>query len=164
MNSMALLSQSALSTVPELADREFAIKRFEQAFNRAWLRKMLAQFSGCARQLQSLKCRYPNHRPISTAEHAIKLVAIAQIKGSEDRVRDFDADFNPTGEHVEQRWVNIFMVLIQGSPLPPVELIEVAGDFFVRDGHHRISVAKALGQHYIEAVITASISAYLKPR
>jgi len=37
--------------------------------------------------------------------------------------------------------------------LPPVELIQVGGCYFVRDGHHRISVARSFGQQYIEAEI-----------
>jgi hypothetical protein len=39
-------------------------------------------------------------------------------------------------------------------PLPPVSLIQVGDRFYVRDGHHRVSVARALGQQYIEADIT----------
>jgi ParB-like chromosome segregation protein Spo0J len=38
------------------------------------------------------------------------------------------------------------------SVLPPVELIQVDG-FFVQDGHHRISVAKALGEDYVDAEV-----------
>jgi ParB-like chromosome segregation protein Spo0J len=38
--------------------------------------------------------------------------------------------------------------------LPPVDLVELDGTYYVRDGHHRISVARSLGQDYIEAEIT----------
>jgi hypothetical protein len=34
-----------------------------------------------------------------------------------------------------------------------VALIQVGDVYFVRDGHHRISVARALGQAYIDAKV-----------
>ena len=43
---------------------------------------------------------------------------------------------------------------IQDVPLPPVDLIQVGDRYFVRDGHHRISVARTFGQHFIEAETT----------
>jgi len=41
-----------------------------------------------------------------------------------------------------------------GTPLPPVELVQVGDVYFVRDGHHRISVARTVGQRDIEAEVT----------
>jgi hypothetical protein len=35
--------------------------------------------------------------------------------------------------------------------LPPVQIIQTYEGYFVRDGYHRISVARALGQAAIEA-------------
>jgi uncharacterized ParB-like nuclease family protein len=46
-------------------------------------------------------------------------------------------------------------VRLHGTRLPPVELIEVAGIYFVVDGHHRISVARALGESEIRAKVTS---------
>jgi hypothetical protein len=43
---------------------------------------------------------------------------------------------------------------LQGATLPPVDLVQVSDVYFVRDGHHRISVAKALGQVDIDADVT----------
>jgi len=70
----------------------------------------------------------------------IQTVPIGQIRGSEGRCNDFDTDFHPRQK--------------RGVPLPPVELIRVGEVYFVRDGHHRISVAATLGQQYIDAVVT----------
>jgi hypothetical protein len=41
-----------------------------------------------------------------------------------------------------------------GRELPPVELVQIGDFYFVRDGHHRISVARAMGQEHIEAEVT----------
>ena len=80
-----------------------------------------------------------------------RTVPIAQIRGSEGRAGDFDRDFNPLKDHVRRRWLGIAGAREQGTVLPPVSLVQVGGIYFVKDGHHRISVAKAFGQEAIEA-------------
>jgi hypothetical protein len=83
-----------------------------------------------------------------------RAVKIDEIWGSENRADEFDVDFHPVAEHLEDRWVKVWMAYAQGVSLPPVELIEKDGGYYVRDGHHRISVARALGYEMIEAVVT----------
>lgn len=78
-------------------------------------------------------------------------VPITQILGSESRSGDFDRDFHPLQDRTRQRWLSVAVAREQGRSLPPVELIQVGQVYFVRDGHHRISVAHALGQQTIEA-------------
>jgi hypothetical protein len=80
-------------------------------------------------------------------------VPIAQIGGSEGRASDFDRDFNPIKGHTRQRWLGIAAAREQGKVLPPVSLIRVGDLYFVKDGHHRISVARAFGQEAIEAKV-----------
>lgn len=84
----------------------------------------------------------------------VQSVSIERILGSEGRVEDFDNAFNPTHENSLSRWLNVASVRLAGATLPPVELIQFYGIYFVRDGHHRISVAKALGEEYIDAEVT----------
>ena len=81
-------------------------------------------------------------------------VALADIRGSEGRTKGFDDRFNPLSSQTRQRWQSVANAIEDGVHLPPVELIQVAADYYVRDGHHRISVAAALGQAEIEAVVT----------
>jgi hypothetical protein len=84
----------------------------------------------------------------------VQTVLIEQICGSEDRSADFDALFYPRQGHSRERWESIAAARMMGLVLPPVELIQVGDGYFVRDGHHRISVARALGEQYIEAEVT----------
>ncbi len=42
---------------------------------------------------------------------------------------------------------------LRGVHMPPVQLIELGGRYYVRDGHHRISVAKALGESFVDAEV-----------
>ena len=84
----------------------------------------------------------------------MRTVPISQIRGSEGRSNDFDRDFNPLQDHTEGRWLGVAAARQRGKALPPVELIQVGDVYFVRDGHHRISVARALGQRDVEAEVT----------
>jgi hypothetical protein len=88
-------------------------------------------------------------------QHAagLQTVRIDQIRGSEGRSQDFDASFRPLSEHTKQRWLSVASAWFQGLTLPPVELIQVGDSYFVRDGHHRVSVARAAGQQQIEAEV-----------
>jgi uncharacterized ParB-like nuclease family protein len=86
----------------------------------------------------------------------IKEIAVEMIKGSEGRVNNFAADFrlvNSTEEMV-MRWQSIAQAELSGESLPPVQLIQVGKVYYVRDGHHRISVAKALGRATVDAEVT----------
>jgi hypothetical protein len=91
-----------------------------------------------------------------TARHyaGMETVPLISIRGSEGRPGDFDCDFNPLKDHNAHRWVSIAAARHLGALMPPVDLIQVGDIYFVRDGHHRISVARALGQQEIEAEVT----------
>jgi hypothetical protein len=77
-------------------------------------------------------------------------VSIRDIDGSEGRCEDFDAELRPLPSHTRQRRVCIAAARYRGRAMPGVELIQVGDLHFVWNGHHRISVAKAMGQEDIE--------------
>jgi hypothetical protein len=83
----------------------------------------------------------------------IQVVPVCSIIGSEGRITDFDIDFHPLNETARQRWVNVAMAYLSHQPLAPVQLIQVGDAYFVRDGHHRISVSRAFGQIAIDAEV-----------
>ena len=83
-----------------------------------------------------------------------QIVPIRQIRGSEGRRADFDDCFHPLRKHTRSRWQGIAVAWLQGANLPPVDLIRVGDVYFVRDGHHRISVVRAFGLKEIEALVT----------
>jgi len=84
----------------------------------------------------------------------IKTVRINQIRGSEGRTEDFNAKFKPLQVRSKGRWISIAKAQLTDQALPLVELIQIGETYYVRDGHHRISVAQALGQESIEAEVT----------
>ena len=83
--------------------------------------------------------------------HAVPLSA---IRGSEGRCADFDGAFHPRQQHTRARWEGIALAMRREVTLPPVELIQLDDRYFVRDGHHRISVSRAVGQVDIDASVT----------
>ncbi len=84
----------------------------------------------------------------------LQIVPIRQIRGSEGRADDFDVEFRPRNQRTRERWVGIALAREMGTPMPLVDLIRAGDVYFVRDGHHRISVARARGEEYIEAAVT----------
>lgn len=84
----------------------------------------------------------------------IQSVPISQIRGSMGRIGDFDRGFHPLDDRLRSRWISVAMARSQFIPLPPVSLVQVGACYFVEDGHHRISVARAFGESAIDAEIT----------
>ena len=82
------------------------------------------------------------------------VVSLDAIVGTVDRGRDFDRRFRPTSGNVRSRWERIAAAMRRGEPMPPVDLLRIGEIYFVRDGHHRVSVARALGWNDINAYVT----------
>ena len=91
-------------------------------------------------------------------------VRVDHIIGTENRGEDFSRDFKPRGRRLEQRWTAIYELLRRGALDEPISAIEVGGFFFVRDGHHRVSAARALDVTYLSAVVTRYELPYRLPR
>jgi hypothetical protein len=95
---------------------------------------------------------------VSERRLGLQVVPIAAIVGTVDRERDFDRHFRPTSGRVRSRWEQIATAMRRGEALPPVDLIKIGEIYFVRDGHHRVSVACALGHADIDAYVTEVIT------
>jgi hypothetical protein len=91
---------------------------------------------------------------MSSSHMGIRSVEIDRIQGSEGRSSDFDLTFHPIQEHTRHRWLSVAVARLSGKALPPIELVQVKDIFFVRDGHHRISVARAFGEKFMDAIVT----------
>jgi hypothetical protein len=119
----------------------------------ARLYHLWARLTSKATWLQDLS-KYAAHMSSSDAHYTgIRSVPLALIRGSEGRSHDFDARFNPLRLSNESRWLSVAMARLKGVTLPPVALIQVGDTYYVRDGHHRISVAHALGERDIDAEV-----------
>ena len=91
-------------------------------------------------------------------------VPVASIVGSEQRGGDFTRSFAPKGSVERYRWMSVAAAQREGLDLPPVVLYELGGVYFVRDGNHRVSVARGTGVEFIEAeVLSLGSKAELSP-
>ena len=86
------------------------------------------------------------------------VVPLDAIVGTVDRGRDFDRSFRPTTGRMRSRWEHIATAMRRGEAMPPVDLVRVGQIYFVRDGHHRVSVARALGRTDIDANVTEVVT------
>jgi len=84
----------------------------------------------------------------------VQLIPMDSIVGSVDKVRDFDRRFRPTSGRSRQRWENMALKSRTGESFPPIDVYKLGNLYFVRDGHHRVSVGRALGMTSIEAYVT----------
>ncbi|MGA9102014.1 chromosome partitioning protein ParB [Aeromicrobium sp.] len=91
-----------------------------------------------------------------------KVIPLDAIVGSVDKVRDFDRRFRPTSGRSRERWERLSRASRTGEIIPPIDVYQVGGLYFVRDGHHRVSVARSLRLTVIEASVTA-IDTFLTP-
>lgn len=89
------------------------------------------------------------------AQHdgGLRQVPIGQIVGSVGRYRDFDRAFLPRRKHTRDRWLNIDRAYYHDVRLPPIELYRLGETYFVKDGNHRVSVARERGQEFIDAYV-----------
>ena len=131
-----------------------ALNLYLRVRNNGWLNRLKTLVTGHKRQLLDLETPEKQTSVFDRHYVGIRPVPIHQIHGSESRVGDFDWDFKPLQTHTKSRWLSIATARLKGIILPPVTLFQIGEDYFVRDGHHRVSVAKALGEAYIDAEVT----------
>jgi hypothetical protein len=92
---------------------------------------------------------WQGERPLGL--RTIKLDAIA---GTLDSRRDFDRQFRPTSGRVRERWERLALAQRRGEAIPPIDVYRVGDMYFVKDGHHRVSIAFATGLSVIDAYVT----------
>jgi hypothetical protein len=126
---------------------------FARARRRAFLHDVLAALGGRPNDLIPLHEVRRRVSPEGESHRGVQTVPLAQIVGSTDRSRDFDRAFLPRRRHSAARWKSVGRAHQQGRELPPVELYRVGDVYFVKDGHHRVSVARARGQEFIDAEV-----------
>jgi hypothetical protein len=135
---------------------EQVLHDFERARHRAFLNDLRALFRRQSNDLIPYHEIRSRVRPEGETYRGLQEVPINQIVGSEDRFRDFDRAFLPRQAHTAGRWKNIDRAFLQDVILPPIQLYKVGNVYFVKDGNHRVSVARERGAQYIDAEVIES--------
>jgi hypothetical protein len=89
----------------------------------------------------------------------LQSIPLDSIVGTVDRGREFDRRFRPTSGRVRTRWERIAAAQRRGEAMPPIDLYRIGELHFVKDGHHRVSVARAFGWETIDAYVTEVLTA-----
>ncbi len=84
----------------------------------------------------------------------LQTIPLDSIVGTVDRTREFDRAFRPTSRSGKDRWQRIAKAMRRGESMPPIDVYRIGELHFVKDGHHRVSVARELGLEVIEASVT----------
>jgi hypothetical protein len=88
----------------------------------------------------------------------LQTIPLDSVLGTVDRTKGFDRQFRPTSAHVRARWERIANAVRRGEAMPPISVYQIGDVHFVRDGHHRVSVARALGRTHIDAYVVEVVT------
>jgi hypothetical protein len=147
-----------------MATNHWLHEDFRRARLKAFWRGWYSRLAGTENDLMSLD-EIRQGQPLK-GQHYLgwQAVPLDKIVGSEGRRDEFDRAFFPRRNRTRARWVNIDRAHYEQVPLPPVELTKIGDRYFVRDGNHRISVARSHRQDFIDAYVTEiEVSAPLEP-
>lgn len=137
--------------VPITYLRSFLAYKFQSLRARAQRELFLAKLTGRETLLQTfpsaLEGKNPNRRLLPLQD-----ILIDKVVGTLNRRDDFDYKFRPLKKIISDRWVNTHITLDREG-WEPIIVHKVGNEYFVEDGHHRLSVANELGLKYIRAKI-----------
>jgi hypothetical protein len=134
----------------EQSDRDFS-----RARRRAFLRRIGAYLrrDPASNQLLSFDEVKGALGAISQVYLGLREVPVSKIVGSVGRHRDFDRAFLPSKPDLGTRWRRIDEIMNREEELPPVSLYKIGDAYFVKDGNHRVSVARQRGVEMIDAEV-----------
>ena len=129
----------------------------DRAFTAASRARRRAAFLARLRSVGRSVCGLPVFDELShrgSGERGVREIKLECIAGTTEpnRAAQFDQHFRPT-PHTRCRWERVWMAFHRGVSLPPISVVPVSGGYAIRDGHHRVSVAKALGVPTIIAIV-----------
>lgn len=136
------------SLVSEQADRDFS-----KAYGKALINEIAHLLSPKEANMISLGEIKSIIKPKNELYIGMKTIPVNKIIGSEGRYNDFDNEFFPKNQFMKNRWKHVDAANLESIVLPPIKVYELAGLYFVRDGNHRVSVAKLKGIEFIDAEV-----------
>lgn len=131
-----------------------AIQDFRRARRRAELEHVVAFLKGQSDELLSYEDVRKQLKVTGASLGKLRDIPLDAIVGSVGRYKDFTRSFLPRNDSDEARWTKIKTMYASEEGLPPIEVYQIGEVYFVLDGNHRVSVAKALGATTIEAIVT----------
>ena len=127
---------------------------FERQYRRAFWRKLSTFLQGESNELLEYDAVRRELPFQSQHDLGVQTIPLDKIVGSVGRYRDFDRAFLPTQRQTKGRWVNISKARYEDIELPAIDVYKIGEVYFVRDGNHRVSVARDRNQEFIDAYVT----------
>ncbi len=131
-----------------------ARERFRRSVTQAQMADLLGLITGANKDLISYDEVANRLRAHHQVEAGTEMVPLDLIVGSVGRYRDFTRTFLPRSGVNQERWARLDAAMNSLEGWPPVELFKIGEVYFVKDGNHRVSVARANGATHIEAYVT----------
>jgi uncharacterized ParB-like nuclease family protein len=148
-------------------ERIRAIQDFDSARARAFRRSLGTILTGRAQRLRSIEPMLRAAGLEGRSFGGVQEIPIDRIVGSvapDVKTSDFDPEFLPLNRRMRERWTRIYQAMVEGDELPPIDVYKVDDNYYVIDGHHRVSVARNLDRPVINArVINVKTRAPLGP-
>jgi uncharacterized ParB-like nuclease family protein len=135
-------------------ERIRALEDFDAARFRAFTRSVGSILTRRARRLQSIEPVLEAAGLEGRAYGGVQEIPLDRLVGSAaplSKTGDFDPGFLPINRRMRDRWTRIYQAMVEGDELPPIDVYKVGDDYYVIDGHHRVSVARSLGRATINA-------------
>lgn len=127
---------------------------FRRARRRAALQEIVFQFKGKSSDLLSYDDVVHKLKGLEVSAQLLKDIPIDSIVGSVGRYRDFNRQFLPRDGINSERWARVKMAMTGLKGVPPIEVYQIGEAYFVKDGNHRVSVAREMGFSHFQAYVT----------
>lgn len=126
---------------------------FSRARRKALITQLLSLVDRSSNELLAFEEVRSRLNVRSQRDLGLQSVPVAHIIGSEGRYADFDRQFAPRHQATMSRWLSVDRAFHEAVTLPAVELYKIGDIYFVKDGNHRVSVARLQGQVDIDALV-----------
>ena len=153
----SIMGCTMLMTGSEQVDADRAFSQMARRRRRAEIARRLRREPAVCGQLEVYDERVVRRGGVGPAR-GIRPIPIDAIRGTVEpsRAAQFDRDFRPA-PIARTRWERVWLAEHRGAALPPVSVVPVEDGYALRDGHHRVSVARARGALAIDATIDATL-------
>ncbi len=131
-----------------------AVNDFRNARYRAAMESIMARLRGRSADLLSYDEVRRSLGAVEGTSQTLQDIPLDAIVGSVGRYTDFTRGFLPKKNSDEERWARVKMAVDDLIGVPPIDVFVVDGAYFVRDGNHRVSIARQMGSKTIQAYVT----------
>jgi nucleotide-binding universal stress UspA family protein len=133
---------------------ETAVQDFRRARKQAAMAQLVARFTGRSDELLAYHEVSDQIKTTGIVEAGLQEIPLKAIVGSVGRYKDFTREFLPKKDSNEERWARVRASVSEMRGWPPIEVYQIGEVYFVKDGNHRVSVARQLGADTITAYVT----------